>query len=88
MKLKHILVKYEYEAQDILRLLQQGRDFSELATKFSICSSAKVGGDLGDLTGKRLDQDFETEAGKLSVGQMSGIVRTRFGYHLILRSSD
>lgn len=87
MVLKHILVQHKFEAEDILRLLKSGKDFESLAKKFSTCPSAKQGGDLGDLTGKKLDPDFEEAAALLKAGQTSGVVRTRFGYHIILRVS-
>ena len=89
MRFRHILVKHEYEAQDILRKLEAGEDFTSLARKFSTCGSAANGGDLGDLTGKmnRLDDDFREAAETLKVGDRSLPVRTRFGYHLILRLS-
>lgn len=85
MHLKHILVAHQYEAEDILKLLKEGKDFSELAKQRSQCPSAAGGGDLGNLKGKKLDMDFEEAAELLKPGQISGVVRTRFGYHLILR---
>ncbi len=87
MRFSHILVKHEYEARDIERKLAAGDDFASLARKFSSCGSAQAGGDLGDLTGKvnRLDEVFREAAETLKVGERSGPVRTRFGYHLILR---
>lgn len=87
MHLKHILVPHKYEAEDILKLLKSGKDFSELARKMSQCPSAASGGDLGNLKGKKLDMDFEEAAEILKPGQISGIVRTKFGYHIIQRIS-
>lgn len=87
MILKHILVQHKFEAEDVLKLLKGGKDFSALAKKFSTCPSAQNGGNLGDLTGKKLDLDFEQAAEMLKPGQTSGIVRTRFGYHIIHRMS-
>lgn len=87
MRLRHILVKHEYEARDLERKLESGSSFEDLAKKFSSCPSSAAGGDLGDLTGKlsRLDEDFLEAAQALKPGERSGPVRTRFGYHLILR---
>ena len=87
MKLRHILLRQKYEAEDVQRWLAQGRDFSELAQKHSICSSAKLGGDLGEVRISQLDPDFAEAARVLKVGELSGIIRTRFGHHLILRQS-
>ena len=84
----HILVKNEYEAQDILRLLKDGKDFAELAKKYSTCSSAQQGGDLGPQAISRLDEDFSDAAILLKPGQISAKpVRTKFGYHIIRRES-
>ncbi|MCB9073207.1 MAG: peptidyl-prolyl cis-trans isomerase [Bdellovibrionaceae bacterium] len=85
MKIRHILVEQRYEAEDILRLLQQGQSFETLAQKFSQCSSAGSGGDLSDIPLGRLDESFREAAELLKVGEISPIVRTRFGYHLIQR---
>ncbi len=87
MRLRHILVKHEYEARDLERKLESGSSFEDLAKKFSSCPSSAAGGDLGDLTGKlsRLDEDFLEAVQALKPGERSGPVRTRFGYHLILR---
>ena len=84
----HILVKNEYEAQDILRLLKDGKDFAELAKKYSTCSSAAQGGDLGSQPISRLDEDYSDVATMLKPGQISTKpVRTKFGYHIIRRES-
>lgn len=50
MKLKasHILLRHEYEAKDILKKLEEGKPFEELARDFSICPSSSRGGDLGE----------------------------------------
>ncbi len=82
----HILVAHEYEAHDILRLLAQGKDFAELAQRFSKCSSAKTGGLLGELKRGRADEDFEEAAFALQPGQKTEKpIKTRFGYHIISR---
>jgi len=84
----HILVQHEYEAQDILRLLKQGKTFAELAQRFSKCSSAVSGGNLGEIKKGKADEDFEEAAYKLAPGTMTEQpVKTKFGYHLILRNS-
>lgn len=86
IKVSHILVDKEYEAEDILRALQSGKSFEELAVKYSKCPSAKAGGDLGEVAVSRLDEDFTDAALALKIGETSNKpVRTRFGYHLIKR---
>jgi peptidyl-prolyl cis-trans isomerase C len=82
----HILVDAGYEAQDLLRKLQAGEDFSVLARKYSKCSSSVRGGELGLLKSGQSDPDFEEASLALKPGQTSSAaLRTRFGYHLIKR---
>jgi peptidyl-prolyl cis-trans isomerase C len=57
--------------------------FAAAARKYSEDGSAPSGGDLGWVTPGQLDPKFEEAAMKLPVGVMSGIIETRFGYHLI-----
>ena len=79
-------MKHQYEAEDVLKLLDKGKSFEELAQRFSICSSATHGGDLGELKPGRADEDFEESAFALKSGARSvKPVRTKFGYHIILR---
>lgn len=85
IKARHILVEHEYEATDLIRKLEQGDRFEDLAAKFSKCPSRAKGGDLGEFGRGRMVEAFDTAAFELNVGQVSKPVRTRFGYHLILR---
>lgn len=83
----HILTEHKFEAEDVERKLKQGEAFDVLAKKFSKCPSSQKGGDLGSVESSRFDADFEEAALALKAGDRSGIVRTRFGYHLIQRHS-
>ena len=58
--------------------------FAQLARQYSEDASGASGGDLGWLTKGQLDPDFEAAAWALTLGMPSGIVETKFGYHLIL----
>jgi NIMA-interacting peptidyl-prolyl cis-trans isomerase 1 len=60
--------------------------FAELAKKNSDCSSAANGGDLGTFGRGEMQAPFEEATFGLKVGQMSGIVQTESGAHLILRT--
>lgn len=79
------------KAQDLLKQIQDGADFATLARANSSCSSAANGGDLGfgrksDLaSGQRGSwvKLFEDVAFELKVGQVSDVVETQFGYHII-----
>lgn len=82
---KHILVDAEHEAQDLLKKIEEGTSFEDLALKFSKCPSGKQGGDLGEFGKGRMVPSFEEAAFSLDVDQVSGPVQTQFGYHLIKR---
>lgn len=86
IRASHILVPHEYEAKDIVRGLESGKNFKELAAKFSKCPSAKQGGDLGFFGRGRMVEEFEEAAFALKPGEISKPVRTPFGYHLIKRT--
>jgi peptidyl-prolyl cis-trans isomerase C len=85
VKARHILVKNEYEAQDLIKKINEGSSFEELAQKFSSCPSSAHGGDLGEFTRGRMVPEFETAAFGLAVDEVSAPIRTQFGYHLIQR---
>jgi peptidyl-prolyl cis-trans isomerase C len=85
IKARHILVDQEFEAQDLIKKLEQGSTFEDLAQKFSKCPSKARGGDLGEFGKGRMVPSFEEAAFALQVNQVSGPVRTQFGYHLIQR---
>ena len=82
---RHILLKTEEEAKQIKEKLQNGEDFVELAKKYSIDPNAKTtGGELGFHPKGTLLPEYEEVAFKLAkVGQVSGIVKTQYGYHII-----
>ncbi len=82
---RHILVKTEEEAKQIKAKIQKGEDFAELARRYSIDPNAKVsGGEIGFHPKGSLVPEYEAAAFNLKkVGQISGIVKTQFGYHII-----
>ncbi|GLD97639.1 hypothetical protein PINS_up006329 [Pythium insidiosum] len=59
--------------------------FEEIAKEESDCSSAKRGGDLGPFGRKQMTPPFEKAAFALKVGEMSGLVESDSGVHIILR---
>jgi len=80
----HILVKSREEAQAILNDLKAGRkSFTQLAQERSQCPSGKRGGDLGWFGRGRMVREFEKAAFELKKGELSGPVRTEFGWHII-----
>ena len=83
----HILVDHEYEVEDLIKKLENGDKFEQLAADFSKCPSGKQGGKLGEFGKGMMVEEFEKAAFDLEVGQVSGPVKTQFGYHLIKRTS-
>lgn len=83
---KHILVEQAFEAEDLLKKLAEGEEFSVLAQKFSKCPSGQDGGNLGEFGKGRMVPAFEEAAFALEVNEVSQPVQTQFGYHLIQRT--
>ena len=69
--------------EDILKKTKSGEDFAELAKQYSEGPSASRGGDLNYIEKGQMVKEFEEVAFKLSAGEISGIVETQFGYHII-----
>ncbi|GAB6068328.1 peptidylprolyl isomerase [Methylothermus subterraneus] len=84
-KARHILVKEREKAEEIIKQLDQGKDFSELAKKHSIDPAASQGGDLGWFVPQQMVQPFADAVIALEKGQYTKQpVETQFGWHVIL----
>ncbi|MGB4600746.1 MAG: peptidylprolyl isomerase [Trichlorobacter sp.] len=83
VRASHILVKSEQEAKDILAQLKGGAKFEDLAKAKSVDTSASKGGDLGWFGKGNMVPTFEKAAFGLKEGELSGIVKSEFGFHLI-----
>jgi parvulin-like peptidyl-prolyl isomerase len=81
----HILVKTLTEANTVKARLDKGEKFGAVAQQVSLCPSGKKGGDLGTFTRGKMVKEFEKAAFELQKGQVSGPVKTQFGYHIIKR---
>lgn len=70
--------------EEVAAKLKQGEDFAELAKEYSDDTGTKErGGDLGFFERRMMVQPFDEAAFNLEVGEISDIVETQFGYHII-----
>jgi len=95
VRVRHILIKVDPQAdetqraasqtklKDIQSRLKKGENFESLAKEFSQCPSSTEGGDLGYFSKGQMVKPFEAAAFTLMPGEVSDIVETQFGYHLI-----
>ncbi|SHJ56546.1 foldase protein PrsA [Dethiosulfatibacter aminovorans DSM 17477] len=80
----HILVNSLEEAQDILAKLYDGADFGEMAMEYSQDpGSAGNGGELGYFYKGQMVAEFEEVAFSVEPGELSGIVSTTYGFHIL-----
>lgn len=71
------------ELEQIYERISRGESFAELAKKNSDCGSASAGGDLGYFGRGEMVKTFENTAYSLKPGEVSDIIETQFGYHII-----
>jgi peptidyl-prolyl cis-trans isomerase C len=96
IKARHILVKVDSSASEddkkkakekaemYLKRIKDGEDFAKLASEVSDDPGSKTkGGDLGFFPKGRMVKPFEDAAFALKPGEISGIVETQFGFHII-----
>lgn len=95
-KIKHILISVPPEASveererrrrraaEVLEKAGKGEDFSRLAWDYSDDAYKVKGGDLGIIHRGRLDSKIEEVVFKLKAGELSGIIETIYGYHIVL----
>ena len=88
IRVRHILVKTEKEADEIIaKLKKDGKkaDFAAIAMEKSLCPSKEKGGDLGVFGKGAMVPEFEKAAFNLKTGE-TGKVKTQFGWHVIERT--
>jgi len=96
VKARHILFKLDEYADEeeekkvreralgILERARKGENFAELAKKYSEGPTKDSGGDLGYFSKGQMLKPFEDAVFKMKKGEISGLVRTPLGYHIIL----
>ena len=92
---RHILIKVDSDAspeavaeakeriEDILEKARSGQDFAELARQFSEGPSKDKGGHLGTFRRESMVKPFSDKAFAMQAGEISGPVKTQFGWHII-----
>lgn len=75
--------KVREKAMEVLKMAKDGKDFSELAKKYSEDVSKEDGGDLGFFPRGQMVKPFEDAAFNLEKGAISDLVKTPFGFHII-----
>jgi peptidyl-prolyl cis-trans isomerase C len=85
LRLRHILSPSEEQARMIRDSLNAGADFAALARQHSMDPAGQAGGDLGFMQRGvgTAPLEFEEAAFALKKGEISGVVRTNFGYHIL-----
>lgn len=86
---KHILVTTPEDADKVLARVKKGEDFSKLAREVSTDPiSAERGGEIGPFRKGDLVPEFEDAVFAMKIGQVSQVVKTQFGYHIIKKTSE
>ncbi len=93
VKLAHILIRIEPSqavedsvkalASDLREKVLNGADFAALSARYSSLGAGANGGDLGYVSREDVVPEFARAAFNLQVGDISGVIRTQYGYHII-----
>lgn len=84
----HILVKDKKLAEELIKKLRKGSNFSALAKEYSTCPSKGKGGDLGWFGPGQMVKEFEQAVSRQSSGLVGRVIRTQFGFHVIKKTGQ
>ena len=80
---QHVLDSVQTRMKELRQMVLDGADFAVIATNYSSEGAGVNGGDLGYLTKNDVVPEFARAAFSLSVGDISGVIKTQFGFHVI-----
>jgi parvulin-like peptidyl-prolyl isomerase len=83
VRLAHILVRSRADAERALEEIHSGTPFETVASEMSIDQTASIGGDLGYVRRGEMIHELEEPAFSLKVGEVSGVIPSSYGYHII-----
>ncbi|BCR02970.1 peptidylprolyl isomerase [Desulfuromonas versatilis] len=83
-RVRQIVVGDEQEGRTLLEALQAGEDFAFLARNHSLSPDGEDGGDLDFISRGEMPPEFDEAAFSLPVGQLSALVKSDYGYHILL----
>lgn len=83
VRASHILVNTEEEANKVIDRLNKGEAFEAVAKEVSIDPSKEKGGDLDFFAYSSMVKEFADAAFSMKIGDVSGAVKSKFGYHII-----
>ena len=85
VNVKHILIEEKEQAEKVLQILENGElKFAQAAEKYSICPSKERGGELGYFKRGMMVKEFEEAAFQLPLNEISPLVKTQYGYHIMI----
>lgn len=84
VRASHIIVETEEDGNEVLRRLQEGEDFISLAATESIYPQAAIKGGDYFVKGGTQYKEIEDVALDLGIGEISGLIKTDLGYHIVL----
>ncbi|HEX4804221.1 MAG TPA: peptidyl-prolyl cis-trans isomerase, partial [Myxococcaceae bacterium] len=82
VRASQIVVRTAEQARFIERQIRSGKNFGQIAATYSLSPDAKRGGDLGYFPRGQMPRQFDQVIFKLKVNQVSGVVRSDYGFHL------